>query len=105
MSNGPFHRLEATYQTIADAIEQVRSGEIWGRPARGSNIPCVNAYRNQLSSGRRGIQFTTPVRPHLGSGSPYEARWYHPHTPGVALRQKNNEDFAAIPASVTNLQP
>ena len=48
----------------------------------------------------------TSVAPHRGSGSPIEARWYHPHTPGVMRRQNaNNEDFAAIPAAVTNLQP
>jgi hypothetical protein len=106
MSNGPFHRLESPTQTSADAIEQVRSGEIWGRPARGSSIPCVKAYRNPLPSGQRGIQFTTPVAPQSGSGSPIEARWYHPHTSGVLLKQNsNNEDCAVIPAAVINFQP
>jgi hypothetical protein len=34
-----------------------------------------------------------------------QVRWYHPHTPGVMLRQKNGIDYAAIPAAVTNKQP
>jgi hypothetical protein len=35
-----------------------------------------------------------------------EARWYHPHTPGVLLKQNaNNEDCAVIKAAVINLQP
>jgi hypothetical protein len=36
----------------------------------------------------------------------YEARWYHPHTPGVLLKQNsNNEDCAVIKTAVINLQP
>jgi hypothetical protein len=45
---GPFHRLESPTQTTAVASQQVASGEIWGAPARGSNIPSVKAYRNSL---------------------------------------------------------
>ena len=105
MRYGPFHRLESPTQTVEDALQQVASGEIWGRPARGSNIPSVKAYRNTLPAGERGIQFTTEIAPHVGSGTPYEARWYYPNTPGVLLRHKSNEDFAAITADVTNLQP
>jgi len=68
-------------------------------------MPCVKAYRGKLPSGRRGIEFTTPVAPTGGTGTPYEARWYL-HTPGVTLKQNaQNEDFAVIPAIVTNLQP
>ena len=106
MSNGPFHRLESPSQTSADAVQQVLSGEIWGKEARGSNIPSVKAYRNHIPAGSRGIEFTTPVAPQRGSGTPYEARWYYPHTPSVALKQDaNNFDYAVIPAAVTNYQP
>ena len=106
MASGPFHRRESPTQTRADAVRQVASGEIWGRAARGGANPSVKAYRNSLPPQLRGIEFTTPVPPHPGSGSPYEAKWYHPDTPGVVLRQNaSNEDFAAIPADVVNLQP
>src|SRR5262245_60507928 len=69
-----------------DAVQQVQSGEIWGKEARCSNSPSVKAYRNQIPAKRRGIEFTTPLAPHPGSGSPVEARWYYPHTTGVVLR-------------------
>jgi hypothetical protein len=102
---GPFHRLESNTQTIGDALLQVSSGEIWGAAARGSNIPSVKAYRNQLPAGQRGIQFTTALLPQQGSGTPYEARWYHPDTPGVQRQTRNEKDYAVIPAIVTNHQP
>ena len=105
MVYGPFHRLESPTQTKADAIRQVQSREIWGRPARGSDIPSVKAYRNQLPPTDRGIEFTTRVSPHPGSGSPYEARWYYPHTPGVVLKQDTNSvEYAVIAADVVNHQ-
>lgn len=101
-----FHRLESPTQTRADALVQVASGEVWGRPARGSNIPSVKAYRNALPQGQRGIEFSTAVSPHKGSGTPYEARWYYPHTAGVLYRvDAKGQDYAAIPAHVTNFQP
>jgi hypothetical protein len=102
---GPFHRLESPTQTRADALQQVASGEVWGAPARGSDIPSVKAYRNSLPAGQRGIEFTTSVHPQKGSGTRYEARWYHPHTPGTMKRTRNGKDYAAIPAAVTNHQP
>jgi hypothetical protein len=93
----PYHRLESPTQTSVVAKAQVASGEIWGLPARGSNIPSVKAYRNVLPANRRGIEFVTPVAPTPGSGTPYEARWYYA-SPGVRL---NSGEYAAIPATVT----
>lgn len=93
----PYHRVESPTQTSADAKAQVASGEIWGRPARGSNIPSVKAYRNQLPANRRGIEFITQVTPSKGSGSLFEARWYY-GDPGVL---QNSAGFAVIPATVT----
>jgi hypothetical protein len=43
-----FYRVEGPTQTEEDAIMQVESGEIWGRPSRGSDIPSVKAYRGKL---------------------------------------------------------
>ena len=92
----PYHRLESPTQTSAVAKAQVASGEIWGRPARGSSIPSVKAYRNQLPANRRGIEFITQVMPSKGSGSPFEARWYYGDL-GVV---QNSAGFAVIPAIV-----
>lgn len=108
MSEDEFYRRESPSQTTKDARIQVLSREIWGRPGRhtsSSDIPAVKAYRGRLSDGERGIDFTTPVAPHKGSGSPGEARWYYPHTKGVFRRVKNGEEYAAIPADVINRQP
>jgi hypothetical protein len=100
-----FYRVEGPTQTEEDAIMQVESGEIWGRPSRGSDIPSVKAYRGKLPPGKRGVQFTTPIQPDRGSGTPYEARWYYPQTPGVELRTgEDGEDYAVIPADVENFQ-
>ena len=102
---GPFHRLETSTQTPADAQLQIKSGEIWGKEARGSNLPCVKAYRNQLPATEKGVEFTTPLPPQRGSGSPIEARWYYGFTPGVVLKQdSNNVDYAVIPAKITKCQ-
>jgi RHS repeat-associated protein len=95
---GIFHRLESPTQTPADAKAIESSGELWGYPARGSDIPSVKAYNGPLPEGARGIEFTTPVTPTTTTrgtpGSP--AQWY-PGTPGV----KVEADKAKIPVCVT----
>ncbi len=102
---GPFHRCESPTQTREDALKQVSSGEIWGKAARYSGMPSVKAYTGSLQTSARGIEFVTSVAPDLRSSSPFEARWYHPQTPGVVLRTANAVDYAAIPAKVENKQP
>jgi hypothetical protein len=87
-----YHRVESPTQTRNDAQLQVSSMEVWGKPARGSNIPSVKAYRGVLPA-RRGIEFCTPIAPTSGTGTPYEARW-HPGTPGVLARPNGH---AGIP--------
>lgn len=102
-----------------------RSFTVWKVPPRRVQTRCVRFNQEKFGderravaqyyqleriettspAGQRGIEFTTSVEPHRGSGSPYEARWYYPDTPGVLLRTMNNEDFAAIPADVINMQP
>lgn len=102
-----YHRLESPTQTPQDAIAQVTSGEVWGRPSRNSVIPAVKAYRHRLPSSARGIDFHTTVSPTPGSGTPYEARWYHGQgDPEIKLRPgtPGDPDFAAIRAKVTNKQ-
>jgi hypothetical protein len=101
-----YNRRESPTQTRKDALLQVQSLEIWGREARGSVLLSVKAYRGILPAGERGIEFKTEVLPERGSGTPYEARWYYPQTPGTMLRTKGNIDYAAIPAlEVVNRQP
>lgn len=62
--DGPrYHRKWGPTQTDADAVRQVASGELWGRPARGSNIPKVKAWAGLLPGGRAGVEFTTDLTP------------------------------------------
>lgn len=93
-----FHRLESPTQTAADAKTIESSGELWGNPARGSDIPSVKAYNGPLPDGAQGIEFTTPVTPSTVTrgtrGSP--AYWF-PGTKGV----KVEEGKAMIPVRVT----
>src|SRR5690348_208998 len=102
MKLGPFHRIESTTQTVADAVQQVDSGEIWGRTPRGGMTPTVKAYAGPIG-GNRGVQFTTDINPHPNS-APHEARWYLGNE-GVELRQHGGDDFACILADVQNHQP
>lgn len=103
----PYHRLESPTQTKADAKNQQASGEIWGRPASTSPIPTVKAYRGQLPAKSRGIEFTSPILPTPGTGTPYEARWYpclpgvNPCSPLVRVVQTTGTDFAVISVTVT----
>jgi hypothetical protein len=102
-----YFRRESPTQTKEDAVQQEKTGEIWGRPARiGGAFPCVKAYLGSLPKGQRGIEFTTAVAPDPESSSPFEARWYYPKTPG-AMKRTNSEGevFAAIAAKVVNYQP
>ena len=92
-----FHRVKSPTQTRTIAAQQVSSMEIWGAPARGSSIPSVKAYRTALPDGRRGVEFCSTIAPAVGSGSPYEARWYLGSTPGVI--PKSGSSYAAIPVS------
>ena len=101
---GLFNRRESPTQTRDDALEQMRSGEVWGRTPRGGMCPQVQAYAGLLRDGSRGIQFSTNVAPHK-NGSPYEVRWYLELTEGVELRKKCGEDFACIAAEIENFQP
>jgi hypothetical protein len=104
VQKGPFNRRETDIQTPALALEQVRSGEIWGlTPKNGGLEPTVQAYAGRLKTGGRGIEFTTDTAPH-SNGSPFEARWYLTLTPGVLCSRKNGIDHACILADVENHQ-
>ena len=101
---GIFHRLESGSQTVADALQQVASGEIWGKSARFGCEPAVKAYSRNFS-GSRGIEFSTDIEPH-DCGSPLDLFWYLTKTPSV-LRRVNaaGEEYACITAEIQNNQP
>ncbi|MAU96830.1 MAG: hypothetical protein CMP81_13235 [Fulvimarina sp.] len=99
--HGPFHRLSSPTQSAIDAQQQVGSAEIWGKPARGSNIPSVKAYRGPLPSGEKGVEFYTDIAPLAGQNTPTWARWNLGHTPGVVHRTRGGVDYAAIPVEIT----
>lgn len=100
-----YRRVESPTQTSADAIEQVKTGEIWGGVPRGGMEPTVQAYVGPLVN-RRGIQFESDIPPEPGGSSPLEARWYYSRTPGVSHRvNAKGEDMACITATVINMQP
>jgi len=93
-----YHRIESPTQTSDDARRQQETGEIHGRPARGSDIPKVKAYIGKLGE-RRGIEFTTDVPPDPGC-PPGQACWSGPRE-GV----KVTDEHAKIKAVVTrNMQ-
>ena len=74
---GPFHRLQSPTQTADDTREQVRTGEVWGRPARHRDIPKVKAYVGPLPPGRKGVEFRTAALPDAGS-PPEKIFWTGP---------------------------
>ena len=78
-----YYRVESPTQTFVDASRQMESGEIWGKPARGSFFPKVKAYEGALPEGKHGIEFMTDVEPDDGS-PPGQACWSVGH-PGVRL--------------------
>ena len=95
---GPYHRLESPTQTAEIAELQETSGELWGRPPQGSDIPAVQAYKGHLPSGARGIEFYTPVEPDSeGSGRPGALVYWRPGNPGVV----EEDDYVKIPIQVT----
>jgi hypothetical protein len=101
-----YNRRESPTQPPADAVQQKLSMEIWGKPAQGSSIPSVKAYRENIlplaQHGPRGIRFTTDTAPTPGSGKPFEARWYE-GTQGV---DKKASGVVAIKVlSLLNFQP
>ncbi|WP_431283213.1 hypothetical protein ACQW02_28075 [Humitalea sp. 24SJ18S-53] len=104
MALGQFNRREnRNTQSKSVAIEQVKSGEVWGKTRQNGFEPSVQAYAGKLKNCR-GIDFTTLIDPHP-DGSPFEVSWYLTETPGVQHRCSGGEDFACITAVVTNMQP
>ena len=63
MATPVYHRVEGPTQTEQNALEQASSSELWGFPARGSDIPKVKAFKGPLPTEVRGVEFTTEIAP------------------------------------------
>jgi hypothetical protein len=95
-----YHRRESPTQSPADALEQEKTREIWGKISRYSFEPRVRAYVGPLPDGVRGVEFHTDVRPDEGSAPGY-AEWTGGR-PGVKL----DGDIAKLAVDrVINRQP
>jgi len=91
----PYHRVESSTQTVADAARQESTGEIWGRPPRWGFQPKVKAFRGPLPRGTRGVEFETEIAPDRGC-PPGLALWSGPRA-GVVVE----DDYARIKVRVT----
>lgn len=61
---GPFFRRSNERTQAANTMRKVlSSGELWGRPPRGSDIPAVKAYFGELPVGVKGFEFFSVVPP------------------------------------------
>lgn len=94
---GPFYRTGST-QNDAVSRAQLESGELWGRPNRGSDFPSVDAWVGELPAGRHGIEFWTDVPPSPGS-PPDRVRWRGPRA-GVSIEG----GWAKIRATITKVR-
>jgi hypothetical protein len=94
---GPFYRTGSTQDDGTTRLQQA-SGEIWGKPDRGSDFPSVDAWVGPLPDDKPGIEFYTDVQPSPGS-PPHWARW-RGLRPGVRIEG----DWAKIRVNITNVR-
>ncbi len=95
---GPFYRLaNDRTQTKDDMLRIARSGELWGRPRRNSNIPTVKAYFGKLPVDAEGFEFWTFVEPHNRFGP--DAYWLQREDQQVW----GDSDWAKVRIAITRL--
>jgi hypothetical protein len=94
---GPFYRTGSTQDDGTTRLQQT-SGEIWGKPDRGSNFPSVDAWAGALPGSKPGIEFYTDVEPSPGT-PPHWARWRGPRA-GVRIEG----DWAKIRVNITKVR-
>jgi hypothetical protein len=92
--HGPFHRTGTT-QDDETTKRQLESGELWGRPDRGSDRPSVDAWHGELPEDTHGVEFWTDVPPDPGQ-PPGRARWSG-RRPGVRV----DDEWAKIRGRIT----
>ena len=72
-----YHRYKTPTQTDEDIEMQIKSLEIWGKPAQNvyqSDIPKVKAYVGKIPRGKAGIEFITDIPPDPNT-PPHLAIW------------------------------
>jgi hypothetical protein len=89
-----YYRYETPTQTVDDAREQRRSGEIWGRTPYGGCGPVVEAYTGALPAGKDGIEFTVTLPPEP-LAPPGWALW---RAPPLASRSLFGTEYAVLSA-------
>lgn len=76
-----FHRkANPRTQTITIAVQQNKTGELWGRGAFGG-LPAALAYVGSIGEREEGTEFTTDI-PYARNGHPQWAYWYLPENGG-----------------------
>ncbi|MGY0056222.1 putative T7SS-secreted protein [Streptomyces sp. LZ34] len=105
--HGPFHRLGSPTQTVEVTQQVVQSGELWGRASRWGGEEMVQAHRGAIpdSAPPGSFEFYTSVEPKPARNTPpgYVA-WELGSESGVGRVHHNGEDFASIPAFVTEVR-
>lgn len=91
---GPYYRTGSS-QDDDTTRKQQASGELWGKPDRGSSIPSADAWVGLLPDDKPGIEFYTDVAPSPGT-PPHWARWRGPRR-GVRI----DGDWAKISINIT----
>jgi hypothetical protein len=95
---GPFHRKWSPTQTDDDVERVLQSGELWGGPGFGSDIPAVKAHVGPLPAGEAGFEFYARVIPDNDAGS----RIYWRRRDDGSVRQ--NDGMAKMPIMVSRVR-
>ena len=95
---GPFHRKWSPTQTDEDLERLLLSGELWGGPGFGSDIPAVKAYANPLPADQPGFEFYARAAPDNDAGP----RAYWRRREDGSVRQ--NDDVAKMAVMVTRVR-
>jgi hypothetical protein len=67
---GPFHRAASETQDPAAMVEQLLTGELWGKKGRYGLEPAAKAYRGPLPHGIEGFEFWAFAPPDNAAGHP-----------------------------------
>lgn len=101
---GPYWRCQTSTQTLADAVQEAQSGQLWGRAPKpnsgGLPVPAVKAWPRALPNDTEGIQFWAAVEPTRQWGGPNGFWMWELGSPGVLEIEK---DTVAINIEVVRI--
>lgn len=101
---GPYSRRQTPTQTLADAVKEAHSGQLWGRAptpnSGGLPVPAVKAWPSALPDDAEGIQFWAAVEPTRQWGGPSGFWMWELGSPGVL---EVGEDMVAINIEVVRI--